>query len=132
MFVATLYASVYNFYFIYDVVHFDTLGSLLKIIFPMAALFVFFTYKELYLAAVLLTVFGAMFTGVLLIFHSKLIIRNKTTHEKQYSKYNRGKLENIEDVFGTKWYLTWLSPLIESKMPQNGINWIVKDSHKDK
>lgn len=132
MFVATLYASVYNFYFIYDVVHFDTLGSLLKLVFPIAALFVFFTYKEVYLAATLLTVFGAMFTGVLLVFHSKLIMRNKTTHEKHYSKYNRGRIENMKDVFGERWYLVWLSPLIESKLPQDGVNWITSESNKSK
>lgn len=132
MFIATLYASIYNLYFIYDVVHFDTLGSLLKVIFPIAALFVFFTYKELYLAAALLTVFGAFFTGVLVIFHSKLIMRNKTTHEKQYSKYNRGKIENIKDVLGERWYFVWLSPMVESKLPQDGVHWIVTESQKMK
>ncbi|KAK9877895.1 hypothetical protein WA026_020121 [Henosepilachna vigintioctopunctata] len=134
MFLGTLYATIYNFCFIYDVLHFESLGSLWKIVFPLVALFVFFTYKEWFLAATLLTAIGSAFTGVLLVFHGKLILRNKTTHEKEPEcfKYDRGAIANIKDVFGDKWYLVWLSPLIKSELPQDGINWIVGSSQKAK
>ncbi|CAH1715261.1 unnamed protein product [Aphis gossypii] len=65
------------------------------------------------------------FQSVLTGFHltADKVCKGLVCHEKQESNYDFGLMRNLETVFGEKWYITWISPFIESKLPYNGIDW---------
>lgn len=124
MFVATMYASYYNTSFVWDYITFDSWKSIFKIVFPLATLFMEWTENQLNLFLILIVLLGGAFTGVLLFFHIDLMLKSVVTHERnQKSKYDRDQIENIKVVLGDKWYLVWLSPWVESKLPCDGIDW---------
>ncbi|XP_050501073.1 probable palmitoyltransferase ZDHHC24 [Diabrotica virgifera virgifera] len=134
MLIATLYASFYNMRFISHFITFDfSWKSIFKIVFPLATLFMDWTQNQLFIFLILIVLFGAGFSGALLYFHVDLMFRSVVTHERNtVSKYDRGRLENVKLVLGEKWYLVWLSPWIESKLPCDGINWDKILSTKEK
>ncbi|KAG5900477.1 hypothetical protein JTB14_010889 [Gonioctena quinquepunctata] len=124
MFVATMYASYYNYYFLWDYITFDSWKSIFKIVFPLATLFMEWTENQLYVFFMIIVLLGGAFTGALLQFHVDLMLRSVTTHERNTKgKYDRGKWKNIEVVLGCRWYLVWLTPWVDSKLPCDGINW---------
>lgn len=125
MFIATTYASYYNLSFLEDFVTFDSWKSLLKIVFPLAMLFMEWTENQVYVFFIITVLLGCAFTGVLLYFHVDLMLKSLVTYERnQRSKYDRGSaVKNIEIVLGERWYLTWISPFIESRLPCNGVDW---------
>ncbi|XP_074038125.1 probable palmitoyltransferase ZDHHC24 [Leptinotarsa decemlineata] len=124
MFIATVYASYYNIYFLSDYITFDSWISIFKIVFPLATLFMEWTENQLYVFFIIIVLLGGVFTGALLQFHIDLMLRSVVTYERNMkSKYDRGQWKNIEIVLGHRWHLVWLTPWIESKLPCDGINW---------
>ncbi|XP_058815230.1 probable palmitoyltransferase ZDHHC24 [Topomyia yanbarensis] len=136
LFIATLYASILNNYFIWFVrgEDFRNWTSLVKIAFPLAMLVVDTSTKQYYLLVYLINMVGMFMTGVLLIYHGRLILSGTVVHERNFHDYNLGWLENIRMVLGKRWYLTWLSPFLQSELPHNGIDWdfIQKEAAKTK
>lgn len=128
MFVATIYAFFYNNYFIWNRIEFVFPMTLIKLVFPVA-MFVFDydgTNNQIYLMLYILIFVGMIFTGALFFYHANLVIKGCTSDEnnKNNLTYNLGWRRNIVEVFGERWYLVWLLPYIESKLPQDGVTWI--------
>lgn len=125
LFVATLYASVLNNYFIWYVrgEEFRNWTSLVKIIFPLAMLVIDTSTKQYYLVIYLINMVGMLFTGVLLIYHGRLILTGSVVHERNGRDFDLGRMENLRMVLGERWHLTWLSPFVRSKQPHNGVDW---------
>lgn len=96
--------------------------SLLKIIFPLAMLMYDTTTAQCYLLMYLLNIVGSAFSGFLLYHHCRNILRGCLTHES-IRQFDLGPMENIRQVFGERWYLTWMSPIVQSKLPFDGIDW---------
>lgn len=134
MFIATIYSTIFNVQFIYNYVKFDSWISLVKIIFPLATLFLEWTENQLYVALIIIVGLGSGFTGVLLYFHVDMILRGMVSPERRnkLSLYDLGIKDNIKTVFGDNWYLIWISPFIKSNLPGNGIIWETKVSAKGK
>lgn len=134
IFIATVYATYYNLYFVLEFAEFGTLVSVIKLVFPLATLFVDYSLNQMYLFIVLIVFIGGAFTGVLLYYHGDLILRGVVTHERnqKLSQYDYGKKKNIVVALGHRWYLVLLSPFLESKLPNDGVNWDVKQSAKAK
>ncbi|KAJ8929330.1 hypothetical protein NQ314_017998 [Rhamnusium bicolor] len=133
MFVATVYASYYNVYFLWDYINLGSWSSIAKIVFPLATLFMEWTENQLHVFFIIIVLLGGAFTGALLCFHIDLMLRGVVTFERnEKSKYDRGKMENMKIVLGKKWYLVWLSPWIESELTCDGINWSNAFSEKAK
>lgn len=134
IFIATIYASYYNLYFVFEFANFGTWESIVKIIFPLATLFVEFTQEQMYIFFVLIVTIGGIFTGVLFYYHCDLIIRGIITHEKRnkLNEYDLGIKRNIQMALGERWYLVWVSAFITSKLPHEGIVWDTKQSLKAK
>lgn len=124
LFIGSAYSTILNSIFIWCV-HADqyrTLLSIIKIIFPFAMLVYETSVYQYYLLMYILVAIGAVFTGFLSIYHLRNVWRGCLTHEA-LRQFDLGPLENIRMVFGVRWYLTWLSPFIQSKLPFDGINW---------
>ncbi|RWS25772.1 putative palmitoyltransferase ZDHHC24-like protein [Leptotrombidium deliense] len=57
-------------------------------------------------------------------YHGSLLIRNQTVFEKNKAihKYDLYDWKvNVKESLGDNWYLVWISPLIASQMPRNGL-----------
>lgn len=127
LFIASTYSFIYNNYFIWNRIKFQFPLSIIKIIFPLA-IFVFGfddSMEQLYLLFYILSTVGMIFTGVLSVYHIKLLICGSVGHEKTKNdtRYNEGWRENIKQVFGDKWYFAWFIPYVQSKLPHDGIFW---------
>ncbi|XP_014218189.1 probable palmitoyltransferase ZDHHC24 [Copidosoma floridanum] len=130
MFLATLYAFVYNSQFIWSRIEFEFPMTLVKLVFPVA-IFVFGfdgSINQLYLMLYIVTVVGMLFTGVLCLYQFDLVFKGCTAHEKNKKNYvySLGWRQNIREVFGNRWYLVWLLPYLQSKLPQDGVTWRTK------
>nr|CAI5819206.1 unnamed protein product [Callosobruchus analis] len=124
VFISTIYASYYNVRFLIECFPYTSWKSFLKIVFPLAMLFMEWTELQVYIFFIMLVTFVGLFTGVLSYFHLDLMLRGTVTHQrKEKDKYDRGKLENTKVVLGERWYLVWLCPWIESKLPCDGVHW---------
>lgn len=125
LFISTLYASVLNNYFLWFVrgEEFRNWTSLVKIVFPLAMLLIDTSTKQYYLVIYLINMVGVMFTGVLLIYHGRLILSGAVVHERKAPEYDMGRAENLRMVLGNRWYIAWLSPFVASELPHNGVNW---------
>jgi len=68
---------------------------------------------------------GTLYTGVLCIYHFNLVLKGIVSNEsnKKNFMYNVGWKDNIKEVLGERWYLTWLVPYIKSQLPNDGISW---------
>lgn len=124
LFFGTLYSSLFNHFFIWSV-HaelFRNSWTFLKIIFPLAMFVMDASTGQYYLLIYVINVVGGLFAGLLLFYHARNVLRGRLTHEKT-KQYDFGRIENIRIVFGERWYLTWLSPFVQSPLPHNGIEW---------
>ncbi|CAG9864450.1 unnamed protein product [Phyllotreta striolata] len=130
---ATIYSSYYNLTFVAEYISFDwSWMTVLKLLFPLFTFVIEWTENQFFIFVIIIVLLGAFFTGALLVFHVDLMLKSVVTHEKRVTKYDRGKLENIKLTLGERWYLVWLSPWIESKLPCDGINWDKITSDKEK
>lgn len=134
LFIATIYATFYNFYFIRNYVDFSNIYTLIRLVFPLAMVFVELSQGQFYIFLCLIIIIGGIFTGVLLYYHTKLMFHGQVTYERNHNvtMYDLGRKENIRNVLGCKWYLVWMSPFISSELPNDGINWPVQDTSKNK
>lgn len=66
---------------------------------------------------------------LLFIYHFDKVCKGLVCHEKHDNNYNFGFTQNLKTVFGEKWYITWISPFVKSKLPRNGLDWQNHDYH---
>lgn len=126
--IATIYCSYFNMFFMWSTfVGFSWIG-VLKIIFPLAIVLsgLDASLVQVYRVFCILTVIGLVATTGLFFYHLGNVINGRVMYEnsKRISDYNLGSWrENIETTLGTKWYLTWFIPFIDSPLPCDGIHW---------
>lgn len=82
----------------------------------------------------MLTVIGALFSGGLFAYHMSILVKNQTTYEKakNITEYNlKNWRVNLSECLGEKWPLTiFVSPLLDSKLPGNGLYFPTAKDHK--
>lgn len=134
IFIATIYATYYNTYFISTFLEFKSWMTIVKVLFPLAMIFIDSSPNQIYLFLYLIVIIGFLFTGVLLYFHLNLMLKGLVTHERNIKSnaYDLGKIDNVRVTMGERWYLVWLSPFITSNILHDGINWDTKESTKAK
>ncbi|KAL2748514.1 putative palmitoyltransferase ZDHHC24 [Vespula maculifrons] len=73
---------------------------------------------------------GMLFTGVLCVYHFRLVFSGCVADEsnKNRDTYDLGWQQNIKEVLGERWFLTWLIPYMKSKLPHDGITWDTKST----
>lgn len=132
MFVATVYSSYFNIFFIFKIIIFDSWLSYVNIVFPLAMLLVNFNVEQLYLFLTLIVFIGMIFTGALLCFHCNLFLKGQVTYEGKHNinKYDLGYIENIKQVFGIHWRDTWISPFVISPLPTDGQSFPIRTKDK--
>lgn len=132
LFIATTYSFCYNNLFIWNRIHFEFPISLIKIIFPIAIFIFGFdgSINQFYLILYIVSAVGMLYTGVLWIYHICLVFKGNVANEnnKKIHIYDLGWKQNIKEVLGDRWYLTWILPYIKSQLPHNGIIWDTSNS----
>lgn len=134
LFISTVYASYYNIYFVWRFIEINSLLTILKIIFPLAMVFVELTIVQFYLFLCIIIAIAGIFTGVLLYYHTNLMLRGMITYENNHkiTMYDCGYKNNVKEVLGERWYLVWICPFIKSELRSDGIHWDIKNSEKAK
>lgn len=130
-FIGTTYGLMYNSYFVWVLnIHiYGTWTTAFKMALPMFMMF-YGTVVELHLMFYMLLAIGSGLSGVLLIYHGRLVIRNSLTHEKNKGAYDLGVKANMKLIFGSKWPMTLVWPFANSPLPQ--IYWNPAESVKSK
>lgn len=92
--------------------------------------FVFWLFGSLDLFSMLVCmlsvihVCGFLFTAGLLAYHSNLMLNNQTVFERAHNQryFDLGsRLANVQESLGSRWYLIWLSPWVDSPLPRDGL-----------
>ena len=135
VFVATAYSSCYNFYFVYANVDFKSWTSFISVAFPLAMLMVDQSITQLYLFFMLLIAISCVFTGVLLYYYTNLMLKGKVTPETKKDDgkrhlYDLGYAENVRQVLGQNWHVTWISAFFWSPLPSDGQKFKVNTAVK--
>lgn len=125
LFIGSTYASFYNHYFIWyhHAKMYKSYWTVLKLVMPLFMLTLDTTSGNFYLAIFELNLLAIAISGMLLIYHGKIILKGGVVHERRKPMYNLGWKQNLKIVFGERWYLVWILPFIESKLPHDGIHW---------
>ncbi|XP_014474157.1 PREDICTED: probable palmitoyltransferase ZDHHC24 [Dinoponera quadriceps] len=126
LFLGAAYAFCYGSFFIWNRVPFE-LSTIIRMVFPMMIFFfgIDMSIDQFYLVLYVVSFVGTLYTGVLCIYHFNLILRGVVSNEsnKRNYTYDMGWKDNIKDVFGERWYLTWFLPYIKSQLPHDGTSW---------
>lgn len=85
------------------------------------------TTEQMFVMLLILNLIAVTMSTLLLIYHLGKVCKGLVCHEKQ-DNYNFGMMRNLETVFGEKWYITWISPFIQSKLPYDGFDWKNNDN----
>lgn len=126
--IGCIYALYFNTFFIYKFFKFSYL-NVLKFIFPLAVmtLGLDFSVEHCYTLFYVINLLGTFSALFFLYYHGSSAIRGLIMYEKSHKiyDYDSGSIkENMLQILGDKWYLTWILPFINSKLPGDGINWV--------
>lgn len=135
IFVSMVYAFYYNVQFLSLFITWNSGLVLIKFIFPLASFALDAGDETLYVFLVVINLFVGLFTGFLCFYHFNNILKGRIVYEKNNENkadyaYDNGWKSNIIEVFGERWYVTWISPFVKSSLPGNGIEWFVNSKHK--
>lgn len=128
IFLSMIYAFYYNVQFLSGFITWNHGLVIFKFVFPLASFAFDFGPETLYVFLVVINFIVGAFTGYLFFYHLDNVIKGITTPEAKHTSndliYNQGWKLNLIEVFGSRWYLTWLYPFISSPLPGNGIKWV--------
>lgn len=134
IFIAMIYSFYYNVKFLSLFITWNHGLVLVKFIFPLASFVIDFGDESLYVFLVVINVIVGLFTGFLFIYHFNNVLRGRIVPEiSTYTEkfvYDKGWKNNMIEVFGSRWYLTWISPFISSPLPGNGVEWVEESKVK--
>lgn len=134
IFIAMLYSFYYNIIFLSRFVTWNHGLLIVKIILPLASFVIDFGEESWYVFLVVINFIVALFTGFLSIYHFNNLIKGKITPETKPDNkgisYDKGWRLNLIEVFGQRWYLTWILPFIHSPLPGNGVEWAIDSKRK--
>ncbi len=126
--IGTLYSLFYHAQYMFQFFKLQNLFEIFRFFAPLMFLFLGFDQVPMALSTFVFSVNvgGFLFTSAMLFFHLRLVFNNLTTFEngKDIRTYDLGSwFKNLKEVFGKRWYLTWISPLVPSELPSDGVHW---------
>lgn len=127
--VATLYSTCFILTYMWKSPTFTiNVFSIAKMIFPMAVfvLGIDTSSSQLYSIMLLIDLLGLFASSAFLIYHFTIMLKGAVMYENSHRiyEYDLGSWkENIKQVFGSRWYISWISPFINSDLPNDGADW---------
>ncbi|EDW72245.1 uncharacterized protein Dwil_GK20822 [Drosophila willistoni] len=128
LFVGATYALVYNSIYMWILQYhvYGTWLTLLKLICPMLMFVTGNLWTNMFLLFYSLNILALLYGILLLGYHVPIVLSGQVSAHRKSREYDNGWLMNLKTVFGERWRLAWLSPLIRSDLPDNGYNWMTK------
>lgn len=127
LFVSTIYATYFTHSFLWSSVDETNFTHIIRILIPLSIIFfgIDTSWTQVYIFYYSVTIIGLGFSGVMLYQQFHVLFHNQTSYDrnKSNSTYNHNLKTNIRDSLGTRWYLTWISPFLESPLPHRGTEW---------
>jgi palmitoyltransferase len=108
--------------------------AILTMILPMLAWTVGlsggYTFAVSFVSA--MCIVGLALFAFLSVYHGRNILRGQTCQEAGAGQrdYDYGPLENMRQIFGHRWVLAWLCPLMSSPLPGNGTEYKSRFLHE--
>lgn len=126
--IGTLYASVLNQFFIWDLLNGLSVYTILCHLFPAVFLILgHISFKTAVFCFIsVIDVAGGLFSLGLLLYHMSLILTNQTIFERsrRITSYDLKEWkQNVYESLGEKWLLVWFSPLVTSRLPRDGLTF---------
>ncbi|XP_072176295.1 probable palmitoyltransferase ZDHHC24 [Diadema setosum] len=129
-FLGSMFANYLNMDYMYEVIHTLNWKAVMAFITPVIGWMMGLTETLSFLTCFQCStcILSFVLSIVLIYYHGALIAYGQSTREwrKGIRGYNRGWKQNFLEVFGTRWYLVWLSPWISSPLPGDGIHFLKK------
>lgn len=134
LFIGATYAFVYNSLFLWVVkarIYRNWL-SILRMTCPLLMLVSGSMWHNMFLIYYNLNILAVVYSVVLLVYHGPGLFKGGVCYEKdKHFPYNKGSWRrNFETVFGKRMHLVWLSPLLKSELPDDGVSWKVTTKEK--
>jgi len=127
MWVSTLYCSGLNACFIAPYIGEDgALLTALRTLLPGLWLVLRPCRDTLYGFLFSLNVIGGLFLSVLMVYYGRRALAGGDP------AYDWGRRANVEVALGQRWQVAWLSPLVGSPLPYDGLRWHTKAPHHRK
>lgn len=127
LFIGATYAFVYNSLFLWVVKAriYRNWFSVLRMTCPLLMLVSGSMWQNIFLIYYNLNILAVVYSVVLLVYHGPGLFKGRVCYEKNRNfPYNKGSWkQNFETVFGKRMHLVWLSPLVKSELPDDGVNW---------
>ena len=135
VFVGAVYCNFLNIDYTWELLGDMTIKSLFTMIMPIFAYMLGLTPSYTFGVAFISStcVLGLFLMGALLTYHLINAYNGQITHERSHRvrEYNLGWKENFRHIMGDKWYIAWLSPIIESNLPGNGVEFLKRKCFED-
>lgn len=141
LFISSIYATFFNHVFIWSLIGEANWTHIVRIVMPLSVIFfgIDTSWTQIYMFYYSVTIIGCGFSGVMLYQQCYVLFRNQTSYDRNKSNpaYNCDLKKNIQDSLGSRWYLTWISPFLDSPLPHQGMVWqqnpnILKEISKSK
>ncbi|XP_013188881.1 probable palmitoyltransferase ZDHHC24 [Amyelois transitella] len=134
IFIANSYSLYYNIKFLALFLTWNHGIVILKFLFPLFSFVFDFGYESLYVTLVVVQFVIIAFSGFLFFYHLNNLLKGRVGPEIKLGKkgllYDKGWKSNLIEVFGSRYYLTWVAAFINSPLPGNGLEWVVEDKYK--
>ncbi|XP_065368374.1 probable palmitoyltransferase ZDHHC24 [Calliphora vicina] len=137
LFIGSAYALIYNSIYIWILnghIYFN-LMSILRAFFPFVMLYSGGFIENMFLIFYGLNILALLYSTILLAYHLPTVLKGGVSHERDNDEYlyNKGSWKrNLETVLGKRMHLVWLSPMIKSDLPDDGINWKMTEENMTK
>ena len=133
--VGALYCNYLNVEYVWEILGGLSLTSLFTMFMPIFAWLFGLTETFKFSVAFISStcVFGFLLLATLLVYHGINILNGQSTHERANGirEYNCGWKENMRQVFGVRWYISWFLPFVDSPLPGNGLEFPKKTSFEN-
>ncbi|XP_044733059.1 probable palmitoyltransferase ZDHHC24 [Chrysoperla carnea] len=132
--IGSLYGAYFHVFYTYHNVEYKSIITILRILMPLMMIVLDESSTQFIVAVLIILIVGVVIGIMLLYYHFNLLKNGKTNYEHVHNinKYDLGFKENLRQVFGERWRIAWLSPIIPSKLPGDGINFKISHTFKDK
>ncbi|XP_044733058.1 probable palmitoyltransferase ZDHHC24 [Chrysoperla carnea] len=130
--IGLLYFGYFHVFYTYHNLEYD-LFMYIRIFVPFIIIFFDDLATQIIVAIFLIVGLGSGVCIAMSVFYFDLIRKGQVNIEsrRKNTKYDLGFKENLRQVFGELWYVAWLSPIIPSKLPGDGINFKINETFKD-
>lgn len=85
------------------------------------------TDGQIFIVLLLFNLVTGTMSTFLFIYHFEKLRKGLVNHKIYENNYNFGLIQNLAIVFGEKWFISWISPFVQSKLLNNGLDWQIHD-----